>query len=227
METIAPVEDGTVPQGNVLSARQNDKTNKIMEMKILEIFRETRGNDVKVDKTRGFGIENYIPSLSDSPSLLPKQSRLLAEMRHILFIITRSKNANTVVYRFKSSDEPVEAFWQRFEESPDDFADEIHLRKELSWIQRKLAYGISTKPVQGSDTYSATLVACPGFPMTLTRDSFGTYRILLTIDNSECYLLRIHVDARENIIGLPTVVFTNIHAIDISTGKEVIAKVKP
>ena len=196
-------------------------------MKITEIFRETCGNVIEVDKSRPFSFRNYLPSCSDSPDLIPRQSRLLCEMVNILFIITRSKNSNTVVYRYKSSDQPIEAFWQRFADSPETVTAEAPLRQELSWTQRKLAYGIKAVCIPGTNSYTTTLTACPGFPMTLAQDPTGSFRITLTIDNTPCYLFRIHVQATENMIGLPTVVYTNIHAIDISTGQEIIAKVKP
>ena len=196
-------------------------------LKILQTFRESRGNHQAVDLARPLGLANCIPCLHDSPDLIASQARLLTDHKDTIFIITRSKNTNTVVYRYKEGLDPIDAFWYRFADLPDTLSDPARLREELTWIQRKMAYGISTQPSSGNDQFNTTLTACPSFPMTLVRDVYNQPRLLVKIDDQDCYLLRIYVQAKENILGFPTVIFTNLHVIDISTGQEMVVKVKP
>ena len=186
---------------------------------IVKVF--TDGNETDaVELDRPLSIDNCILCSNDSPPLLPRQTAILREWESVLIIITRSKNSNTVVYR-KSSNEPIEVFWQRFADYPDTVVDDATLREELSWIQKKMAYGINVVDD------SVTLTACPDLRMTLTTDRFNIPRLQLEISGRDCYLLRIYVEARENIFGLPTVIYTNIHAVDFRTGQELVVKVKP
>jgi len=195
-------------------------------VQILQVFGEDPGNESSVDHSKPFDWLNFSPCLSDSPNLLPRQARLLAEVSDILFIITRSKNSNVVAYRYTEKADPIEAFWQRFADFPEPETDMSTLHQNLSWIQKKMAFGISSRPIPGTDQFNTTLVACPTFPMTLAKDA-GRPRLQLLINGRRCFLLRIYVEARENLVGYPTVIFTNIHAIDISTGREIVAKIKP
>ena len=196
-------------------------------MSVGKVFDTYEGNEGDVDLSKPLNVQNSIPVMHDSPQLLHRQLRILNEMRNVLFIITRSKNSNAVVYRFKPDSDPIEVFWQRFAEASENFTSEYELREELTWIQKKMAYGINCRRIPGSDNFQATLTACPHLLMRLTRDKFNIPRLEVRISDRDCYLLRIYVEARENMIGFPTVIFTNIHAIEICTGREIVAKLKP
>lgn len=66
-------------------------------VQVIQVFRPKPGSGV-VDKSRPFSNLNMIPSDHDSPALIPKQAAILNDS-DVVFLITRSKNDNTVVYR--------------------------------------------------------------------------------------------------------------------------------
>jgi Domain of unknown function (DUF4833) len=193
---------------------------------VVQVFRND-GNGASFDSSRPIGLENYQACPHDSPDLLDRQVGIFNRLENVLFLITRSKNTNTVVYQYSDGPDPIVVFWQRFADFAEQVTDPNVLREDLSWIQRNMAYGVSVKSLADPPTSTITLVACPQFPMKLVKDHFNMPRLQLKLDGRECYLLRIFVEARENLIGYPTVIFTNIHAIDLSNGQEVVVKIKP
>ena len=197
-------------------------------VKIDSIFRDPVDEALEVDMTKRLGLSNFIPCVHDSPPLIDRKIRLLEEDERVIFIITRSKNSNTVVYRSNSDPtDLIEVFWQKFHEVSDPSADQLTLRKELLWIEKKMAYGVSCKLLPDSKDASVSLVACRDFPMTLVLDRHNNPRIQLIIDGVSCYLHRIYVEANDNFIGIPTVLFTNVHGVEIFSGREIVAKMKP
>ena len=63
----------------------------------------------------------------------------------LLFYIQRSPNINTIMYELNvdekgvlNKEEPIHVYWIRY-------ADEIKKNAELSYIQRKYAYGVTTR----------------------------------------------------------------------------------
>src|SRR5512143_1385587 len=77
-----------------------------------------------------------------------------------LFIIERSKNANVVHYDARLTadgkldpEEPVVAYYIMLAEDG--------RRKELNWIEKKMAYGFDIKPDPSVRGYKMTMVAVP------------------------------------------------------------------
>lgn len=158
---------------------------------------------------------------SDSPDLLESQCCLFDDP-DVLFLITRSKNDNTVVYRHLADDNssPCEAFWWDLSTVPRP----AHNRAELIWLEKKFAYGVSAKKVSNSE-FSLTLVALKSRQAVLQRTSNGP-RAMMEISGRNCALYRIYVHAVE-AIPMPKVQFVNIHGVDLSTGVEVVEKIIP
>lgn len=74
-----------------------------------------------------------------------------------LFYLQRDPNANTVVYQLNvndagkiDEDEPVRMFWLRYAEHGE--------RQDLSFIQRRFAYGLTTQKL-GPDKYELKFAA--------------------------------------------------------------------
>ena len=113
--------------------------------------------------------------------------------RDALFHIERNKNANIVQYdaqlteegQLKSKD-PVVAYWIRL-------ANEGEI-KELTWIQKKLAYGFSVKLGQDKTTAKMDMAANIGRSISVAQDG-EDYRAIADIDGTPSYLDRIFIHA--------------------------------
>lgn len=129
--------------------------------------------------------EDFLPDGRDSfpvPSGNPKQ----------LFYLQRDPNTNTVVYELNydskgklDEDEPVHVFWIRYPEGG--------VRKDLSYIQRKFAYGVKAD-LQDDGRYKLTFAAYKKkalYLMYATRDN--KYHIYTTLNNKTAILDRVYI----------------------------------
>jgi hypothetical protein len=138
-----------------------------------------------------------------------------------------------VVYRGKSQhnkiteSDPIEVYWMGFSRKDPHEKSPSKLRDELNWIEKKVAYG-ATGHYHGhkGEEYEIKLVAVPSLKTVM---KFHGDRIRLTghIGGRDCFITRVYVMAKENFVGLPTVIFVNIHGIDIETGEEIVEKISP
>lgn len=67
-------------------------------VKVLQVFKPDH-KDGHVDKSKPFGYSNKIACNHDSPKLIHKQEEIYKD-KNVPFFITRSKNDNTVAYRY-------------------------------------------------------------------------------------------------------------------------------
>ena len=149
-----------------------------------------------------------------------------------MLAITRSKNDNTVVYRARTEHhkfieaDAIEVYWMGFSrKDPHTTADK--LRDELSWIEKKIAYGASAhRHGHNGEEYEIKLVAVPSLK-TVMKYHGDRVRLTGTLDGRTCFITRVYVMAKENFVGLPTVIFVNIHGIDVETGEEIVEKISP
>lgn len=148
-------------------------------------------------------------------------------------MITRSKNDNTVVYRAKVQggsligSDPIEAYWMGFSRKDPHIEDPAKLRDELSWLEKKMAYGVSAHARgESTEEFDIKLVAVSHLKSVLRIDG-GRPRMVGQVGGRDCYMTRVYVNAKENMIGLPTVLWVNIHGIDVKTGEEVVEKISP
>ena len=200
-------------------------------VKVLKVFKPESGSGA-VDKSKPFGIQNMIPCKHDSPALLDKQVELYND-HHVVFVITRSKNDNTVVYSAKlhgqkvDENDPIHVYWMGFSRKDPNEVDPAKLRDELSWIEKKVAYGATGhRHGNSGDEFELKLVAVPSLKAVLKLHD-GRPRVTATIGGRDCVFVRVYVMAKENMIGLPTVQFVNIHGVDLETGEEIVEKISP
>lgn len=122
-----------------------------------------------------------------------------------LFSLGRSKNANIVRYAARSdaqgldASHPIDAFWLMLAEDG--------RREELTWAERKLAYGFS---VTGSSSERCVLrlAACPERPLVVDRREL-TFRAMLQIAGKRAALTRIFVRTSEGGL-LPRVQYLDL-----------------
>ena len=141
-----------------------------------------------------------------------------------LFFIQRSPNANTIIYELNDKDgrldpeNPIHVYWLRY-------ADKGQ-KEELNYIQRKFAYGLTTKPL-GNDQYDVRFVSYKKFPLTLMKAGDGKYHIFATIEQKQMILSRIFVKIEGGTLMLPNVVYVELKGTDPVTGKDILERFKP
>ena len=113
--------------------------------------------------------------------------------RDALFHIERNKNANIVQYDAQLgpdglllAKEPVVAYWIRLAHD-----GEI---KELTWVQKKFAYGFTAKLDRKTNTATLDMLADLGRTLGVVRDD-EDYRAVADIDGVESYVEKIFIQA--------------------------------
>jgi len=112
--------------------------------------------------------------------------------RDSLFHIERNKNANIVQYDAQVKDgklyskEPVVGYWIRL-------AHEGQI-KELTWVQKKFAYGFTVKLNKEENTAILDMAADLGRTILVKRDG-EDFRAIAEIDGVESYIDKIFIHA--------------------------------
>jgi Domain of unknown function (DUF4833) len=126
-----------------------------------------------------------------------------------LFTLGRSKNANVVKYAVRIGRngrldlaEPVEAYWRMLAEDG--------RREELTWTERRIAYGFSVSAVESAGLM-LHLTACSGRELRV-REVSGSYRAELSISGQSAFLRRIFVRAEEGLL-MPRVLFIEVSGV--------------
>ena len=141
-----------------------------------------------------------------------------------LFIIERSKNANVVHYDARLTadgkldpKEPVIAYWVMLAEDG--------RREELSWIEKKKAYGFTIKPDPSVNGYKMTLVADPERQITVKKER-DAVRAEGVIDGRPAVLEKMYIKASDGLTG-PKVEYIELYGKDLQTGEKRYQKIVP
>lgn len=128
---------------------------------------------------------------------------------HQLFYLQRDPDANTVIYKLNIVDgvlnevEPVSIFWIRYAEKGQV--------KELSSMQKKLAYGITSRKID-NNKHELNFVSYPDLKLLLMKSAKDhSYQVYTMIDNQQMILNRIFVRTSKNGIGWPNVVYIELN----------------
>jgi len=142
-----------------------------------------------------------------------------------LFYVQRTSNTNTIVYELNvgkngqlDPEEPVHPYWIRYGEKGQ--------KEELSYIQRKFAYGIVSKQT-GNDQYDIRFVSYKKFPLMLMKGNDGKYHIFATVNQKQMALSRVFVKIEGGSFWLPNVKYVELRGTESSTGREIIERFKP
>ncbi len=138
----------------------------------------------------------------------------------LLFYLQRNKNANTVVYQANllpngklDPEKPISVYWLRYSEDSS--------RKELTWIQRRLAYGIEYEQAKdGSGHFYLTPMALRNRKIKLILNEKGRPVAMLPLNGKMVRLERIYAMAEETS-WLPNVRFIQLKGKDLQTNKDV------
>ncbi len=141
-----------------------------------------------------------------------------------LFIIGRSKNANVVHYDARLTadgnldpEEPVIAYCVMLAEDG--------RRKELTWIEKRMAYGFEMKPDPSGNGYHMTIVGAPQRTITVRKEG-NAIRAELVIAGQPAVVEKMYIQASEGLLW-PKVHYIELHGKDLSTGQKRFERVLP
>ncbi len=135
-----------------------------------------------------------------------------------LFFLQRSQNTNTVVYELNikngmpDSLAPVHIFWICYAEKSQ--------REELTAIQRKYAYGLSTKYI-AKDHYELRLLAKKTHVMDLVMGPDQKFHVYDQINGKRAILSRMYLQIHGGSPFSPNIQYVLLDGIDPETGTPV------
>jgi hypothetical protein len=141
-----------------------------------------------------------------------------------LFVIERSKNANTVHYDARlTADgkldpaEPVIAYYIMLAEDG--------RRKELNLIEKTMAYGFTIEPAPSASGYKMTMVAFPQQPITV-KMAGSAVRAEVVLDGQPAILEKMYIDASDGP-SWPQVNHIDLYGKDLRTGEQRFERILP
>lgn len=141
-----------------------------------------------------------------------------------LFQIERSTNRNLVAYDLKLTaqgrpdpTEPVVAYWLMNAERGQ--------REELSWLERRLAYGHELASEVSRDGFWMRLKASEDRPIRVVQND-GVFCAIMQLSGVRCALGRMYVKTDEHST-FPKVLYVDLSGRDLATGRPVVERIKP
>ncbi len=133
--------------------------------------------------------------------------------KNMMFYLQRTPNTNTIIYalNFKNDNTinentPIKVYWIRYTEPGQPI-------KGLSAIQRQFAYGIKSKKI-ASNTWDLRMVAYDKLPITLRKNTNGTFNTYITINGTECIFKKAYIKVDGGTFWSPNIPYIEIYASD-------------
>jgi len=142
-----------------------------------------------------------------------------------LFYLQRDPNTNTIICELNvdrdgevNKNEPIKVYWIRFGENGK--------KEDLSYIQRKFAYGIQTKSI-GDDQYELRFVSHKKLPLYLMKSAEDKkYHVYVTVNKKKIQLDRIFVRIEGGSFWLPNVKYVELKGINTANKTQIIERIK-
>lgn len=142
-----------------------------------------------------------------------------------LFYLQRDPNTNTIICELNVDEdgdlnkkEPIKVYWIRYGEKGK--------REDLSYIQRKFAYGIQTKDI-GNEQYELKFVSYKKFPMYLLKSAEDKkYYVYVTVNKKKIQLERIFLRIEGGSFWLPNVKYVELRGVNTATKTQTIERIK-
>ncbi len=140
-----------------------------------------------------------------------------------LFYLQRDPNINTVIYQLNvnnagklDEDEPVHVFWIRYGEHGE--------HKDLNFIQRKFAYGLSAKKV-AADRYVLKFAAYDKVPFYLQKTSTdNAFHVVTVINNKQIVINRVYLRIEGGTFWVPNVKYIEVKGWNAATREPVVER---
>lgn len=140
-----------------------------------------------------------------------------------LFYLQRTPNTNTIVYELNykngsiDKENPVQGFWIRYQERGQ--------REELSFIQRKFAYGLKTKKI-ADNQYELSFVSYKKYKMYLKLGADKKYYVYTDINHKPAVLTSIFIKINGGSFWLPNIEYVEILGLEPITNAAVKERLK-
>lgn len=141
------------------------------------------------------------------------------------FYVQRTPNTNTIMYELNlkngvlNEDNPIHVYWIRYTEGGGT--------QELSYIQRKFAYGVKTSKI-ADDKFKLLFAAYDKVPLFLMKSTAGIYHTYVELDGKMIVLKRLYIRIDPGgTFWAPNVKYVEFKGADVATGKEVIKRINP
>ena len=141
-----------------------------------------------------------------------------------LFYLQRDPNTNTIVCELNADKngivnrkEPILVYWMRYSNTGE--------KQELSYIQRKFAYGIQTKEL-AKDQFELRFVSHKKLPMYLQRGDDKKFHVYVTVNQKRVLVERIFVRIEGGSFWLPNVKYVEIKGISPTTNDGMLERIK-
>ena len=145
--------------------------------------------------------------------------------KNMVFYVQRSLNSNTIVYTARMGDDgkldakrPIDVFWRRFNDDGE--------RKELSSIERSMAFGVKAEPVAGQP--GSFMIRVTSYPKraALLKLVDGVPRLEMKVAGVPAKLDHAYLDVDDSG-SVPSVNRVDLYGIELATGKPVKESFKP
>ncbi|HCN82495.1 MAG TPA: DUF4833 domain-containing protein [Sphingobacteriaceae bacterium] len=142
---------------------------------------------------------------------------------NMLFYLQRDPNTNTLIYTLNldakgniNKSDLLNIYWIRYAENRE--------KKELGFIQRKLAYDMDTRQIS-KDKYELRFVSHRDLVFLLQRSADKGYYVSVFINNRTIRVSRIFVRIEGGTFWFPNVKYAEIEGTDQSSGKPVTERI--
>ncbi len=140
-----------------------------------------------------------------------------------LFYLQRDPNTNTIIYQLNlnaagqlDEDEPIHVFWVRYTEHGE--------HKELNFIQRKFAYGLTARKV-APDKYVLKFAAYDKVPFYLMKSSVdNAFHVFAVVANRQIMLSRVYLRIEGGTFWVPNVKYIELKGWNAATRAPVVER---
>ncbi|QKG51706.1 DUF4833 domain-containing protein [Hymenobacter sp. BRD67] len=141
-----------------------------------------------------------------------------------LFYLQRDPNTNTVIYQLNvnsagkvEDEEPINVFWIRY--------DEQGQRKDLNFIQRKFAYGLTATKL-APDKYELKFAAYSKVPFLLMKSSVDkAFHVFTVVGGKQIVLTRVYLRIEGGTFWVPNVRYIEFKGWNAATREPIVARV--
>jgi phosphatidylglycerophosphate synthase len=141
------------------------------------------------------------------------------------FYVQRTPNTNTIMYELNmkngvlNEDHPIHVYWIRYADGGGT--------QELSYIQRKFAYGVKVSKV-ADQKYKLLFAAYDKIPFYLMKSSAGIFHTYVEINDKMIVLKRIYIRIDPGgTFWAPNVKYVEFKGTEVASGKEVTHRINP
>jgi hypothetical protein len=140
-----------------------------------------------------------------------------------LFYLQHSKNINTIICELNLKDgklvteNPVHVFWIRYGEKGQ--------QEELSYVQRKFAYGIDVVKLK-ENMYQLNFVSRKDYKMYLQQSTDGSFHVYTTVNKKRFILTHLYIHINGGSVLSPKIDYVDISGFDESSKSPVSERVK-